>query len=88
MIITIFLQALLESMEQGTVSIAKSGILCSLPARTSIIAAANPLKGRYDKFKTFNENTNISQPLLSRFDLIFLLLDNPDSVRTIILFFS
>ncbi|RLU16133.1 hypothetical protein DMN91_011892 [Ooceraea biroi] len=71
-------QALLESMEQQSVTVAKSGLICSLPARTSILAAANPIGGQYDNSKTVTENLNISQPILSRFDLIFLLVDKPD----------
>ncbi|XP_025270786.1 DNA helicase MCM8 [Camponotus floridanus] len=71
-------QALLESMEQQSVTVAKSGIISSFPARTSILAAANPIGGQYDKSKTITENLNINQPILSRFDLIFLLLDKPD----------
>ncbi|XP_058797982.1 DNA helicase MCM8-like [Phymastichus coffea] len=71
-------QALLEAMEQQSVSVAKSGVIWSLPARTSILAAANPIGGRYDKSKILAKNLNMSQPLLSRFDLIFLLLDQPD----------
>ncbi|XP_051167123.1 DNA helicase MCM8-like [Leptopilina boulardi] len=71
-------QALLEAMEQQCVSVAKSGVLWSLPARTSILAAANPIGGHYNKTKTIRENLNLSQPLLSRFDLVYLLLDNPD----------
>ncbi|KYN33126.1 DNA replication licensing factor MCM8 [Trachymyrmex septentrionalis] len=71
-------QALLESMEQQSITVAKSGIICSLPARISILAAANPIGGQYDKSKTVNENLHISQPILSRFDLIFLLLDKPN----------
>ncbi|KAM0736922.1 DNA helicase MCM8 [Formica fusca] len=71
-------QALLESMEQQRVTVAKSGIISSFPARTSILAAANPIGGQYDKSKTVTENLNINQPILSRFDLIFLLLDKPD----------
>ncbi|XP_044010007.1 DNA helicase MCM8-like [Aphidius gifuensis] len=71
-------QALLEAMEQSRVSVAKSGIICSLPARTSILAAANPIGGRYDRSKSVTENLNLSQPLLSRFDLIYLLLDQPN----------
>ncbi|XP_011304592.1 DNA helicase MCM8 [Fopius arisanus] len=70
-------QALLEAMEQSSVSVAKSGIICSLPARTSIVAAANPIGGKYNKSKSFTDNLNLSEPLLSRFDLIFLLLDVP-----------
>ena len=71
-------QALLEAMEQQSVSVAKSGVIWSLPSRTSILAAANPIGGRYDKSKILSRNLNMSQPLLSRFDLIFLLLDEPD----------
>lgn len=71
-------QALLEAMEQSRVSVAKSGIICSLPARTSILAAANPIGGRYDTSKGVTDNLNLSQPLLSRFDLIYILLDQPN----------
>ncbi|XP_018568092.1 DNA helicase MCM8-like [Anoplophora glabripennis] len=67
--------SLLEAMEQQTISIAKAGILCSLPARTTILAAANPSGGHYNKGKTIAENLKISSPMLSRFDLIFILLD-------------
>lgn len=77
----ILFQALLESMEQQSVTVAKSGIISSFPARTSILAAANPIGGQYDKSKTITENLNINQPILSRFDLIFLLLDKPDKVN-------
>ncbi|XP_076165854.1 DNA helicase MCM8-like isoform X2 [Ptiloglossa arizonensis] len=70
--------ALLESMEQQSVSVAKSGIICSLPTRTSILAAANPISGRFNKSKTVMQNLKMSSPLLSRFDLIFLLLDEPN----------
>ncbi|XP_015587959.1 DNA helicase MCM8 isoform X1 [Cephus cinctus] len=73
-------QALLEAMEQQSVSVAKSGIICSLPARTSILAAANPIGGRYDRSKTVIQNLNMSEPLLSRFDLVFILLDRPNQV--------
>ncbi|XP_057704442.1 DNA helicase MCM8 [Corythoichthys intestinalis] len=71
-------QALLEAMEQQSVSLAKAGIVSSLPARTSVIAAANPIGGHYNRNKTVSENLKMGSPLLSRFDVIFLLLDIPD----------
>ncbi|XP_053384109.1 DNA helicase MCM8-like [Mercenaria mercenaria] len=71
-------QALLEAMEQQSISIAKAGIVCSLPARTSILAAANPVGGHYNKAKTVAENLKMGSALLSRFDLVFILLDKPD----------
>lgn len=67
-----------EVMEQQTISIAKAGITTSLNARTSILAAANPVYGRYNKKLAPHENINLSAALLSRFDLIFLLLDMAD----------
>jgi DNA helicase MCM8 len=49
-------QALLEVMEQQSISIAKGGVICSLPCKTSVLAAANPCSGHYDKTKTVSEN--------------------------------
>ncbi|KAK1131923.1 hypothetical protein K0M31_016068 [Melipona bicolor] len=69
---------LLEAMEQQSISIAKSGIICSLPTRASILAAANPINGRFNRTKTVMQNIKMSIPLLSRFDLTFLLLDEPN----------
>ena len=74
-------QALLEAMEQQSISLAKAGIICSLPARTSILAAANPVGGHYNKAKTVSENLKMGSALLSRFDLVFILLDKPDEER-------
>jgi len=67
-----------EVMEQQTLSIAKAGIICTLNARTSILAAANPIESQWNKSKTITENIQLSPTLLSRFDLIFLLLDPQD----------
>ena len=67
-----------EVMEQQTVSVAKAGIISSLNARTSVLAAANPVGSKYDKKKSIVENIQLPPTLLSRFDLIYLLLDHHD----------
>ncbi|KAF7995852.1 hypothetical protein HCN44_006959 [Aphidius gifuensis] len=64
-----------EVMEQQTLSIAKAGIICQLNARTSILAAANPCESQWNKHKTVVENVMLPHTLMSRFDLIFLMLD-------------
>ena len=73
--------ALHEVMEQQSASIAKGGIVATLNARTSILAAANPMYGKYDPFKNITENVNLPIPLLTRFDLIFVVRDIPTKER-------
>jgi replicative DNA helicase Mcm len=70
--------ALHECMEQQTCSVAKGGIVATLNARTSILAAANPVLGKYDPYRNIADNINLPIPLLTRFDLIFVLRDIPD----------
>ncbi|MEM2145615.1 MAG: minichromosome maintenance protein MCM, partial [Candidatus Jordarchaeaceae archaeon] len=69
--------AIHEAMEQGTVSIAKAGIVATLNARTAILAAANPALGRWNPYKSVAENFKLPATILSRFDLIFVLVDRP-----------
>lgn len=70
--------AIHEAMEQQTISIAKAGIQATLNARTSILAAANPVGGRYNRKTTLRANVNMSAPIMSRFDLFFVVLDECD----------
>jgi len=67
-----------EVMEQQTLSIAKAGIICQLNARTSILAAANPVQSKWDAKQTVTENIQLPPTLMSRFDLVFLILDPQD----------
>lgn len=64
-----------EAMEQQSISISKAGIVASLHARCSVIAAANPRKGRYNNNLTFAQNVNLSDPIISRFDILCIIRD-------------
>eukprot|EP00823_Brevimastigomonas_motovehiculus_P006194 TRINITY_DN5020_c0_g1_i1.p1 TRINITY_DN5020_c0_g1~~TRINITY_DN5020_c0_g1_i1.p1 ORF type:complete len:779 (-),score=182.58 TRINITY_DN5020_c0_g1_i1:71-2386(-) len=73
--------AIHEAMEQQTISIAKAGITTVLNSRCSVLAAANPIFGRYDDLKTPTENIDFQSTILSRFDLIFVVRDIQDPVK-------
>jgi DNA replication licensing factor MCM5 len=68
-------------MEQQTISVAKAGITTVLNSRSSVLAAANPVYGRYDDFKSAGENIDLMTTILSRFDLIFLVRDIREEER-------
>lgn len=70
-----------EAMEQQSISISKAGIITTLQARCAIMAAANPLGGRYNSTLTFSENVDLSEPILSRFDILCVVRDVVDSVQ-------
>jgi len=73
--------AIHEAMEQQTISIAKAGITTILNSRTSVLAAANPIFGRYDDMKTPGENIDFQTTILSRFDMIFIVRDDHNRDR-------
>jgi len=67
--------AIHEAMEQQTITITKAGVKATLHARASILAAANPEKGRYDRTKSLKQNIAMTAPIMSRFDLFFVIVD-------------
>lgn len=73
--------ALHEALEQQTVSIAKAGIMATLNSRCSVLAAANPKFGRFDSYKVLAEQIDLPAPIISRFDLIFVIEDKPNKEK-------
>ncbi len=73
--------ALHEAMEQQTISVAKAGVMATLKSRCALLAAANPKMGRFDKYEPIAPQINLTPALMSRFDLIFVLTDEPDVER-------
>jgi DNA replication licensing factor MCM2 len=69
-----------EAMEQQSISISKAGIVTSLRARCTVIAAANPIGGKYDASLTFSDNVDLTEPILSRFDVLCTVKDHVDPV--------
>lgn len=70
-----------EAMEQQSISISKAGIVATLRARCAVVAVANPTEGRYDPQRTFAQNVNLTDPILSRFDMLCVLKDESDPVQ-------
>jgi DNA replication licensing factor MCM2 len=69
-----------EAMEQQTISISKAGIVATLKARCSVIAAANPINGKYNTSYSFKQNVNLSDPIISRFDVVCVLKDEKSKI--------
>merc|ERR1719343_1338441 len=70
-----------EAMEQQSISISKAGIVATLKARCAVVAVANPTEGRYDPQRTFAQNVNLTDPILSRFDVLCVLRDESDPIQ-------
>ena len=73
--------AIHEAMEQQSISISKAGIVTTLQARCAIIAAANPIRGRYNPTIPFQQNVELTEPILSRFDVLCVVKDTVDPVQ-------
>jgi len=73
--------AIHEAMEQQTISIAKAGITAMLNTKVSVLAAANPVKGKYNDLESINEQIEFQTTILSRFDMIFLIRDKIDTTK-------
>ena len=69
-----------EAMVQQMISVTKAGIQATPNARANVLAAANPIYGRYDRTRTLKANVALSAPILSRFDLFFVVLDECDQL--------
>lgn len=69
-----------EAMEQQSISISKAGIVTTLQARCAVIAAANPIRGRYNSALPFSQNVELTEPILSRFDILCTVRDTVDPV--------
>ncbi|KAI9208361.1 MCM2/3/5 family-domain-containing protein [Polychytrium aggregatum] len=69
-----------EAMEQQSISISKAGIVTTLQARCAVIAAANPIRGRYNPQIPFSQNVELTEPILSRFDILCVVKDTPDPI--------
>jgi DNA replication licensing factor MCM2 len=70
-----------EAMEQQSISISKAGIVTSLRARCAVVAAANPIRGRYNPTIPFQQNVELTEPILSRFDVLCVVKDTVDPVK-------
>eukprot|EP00594_Rhizosolenia_setigera_P006713 CAMPEP_0178940042 /NCGR_PEP_ID=MMETSP0789-20121207/571_1 /TAXON_ID=3005 /ORGANISM="Rhizosolenia setigera, Strain CCMP 1694" /LENGTH=882 /DNA_ID=CAMNT_0020619001 /DNA_START=453 /DNA_END=3101 /DNA_ORIENTATION=- len=74
-------KSILEAMEQQTLSVAKGGHCCKLNTRATVVAVMNPKDSMYNPEKDLQYNINLSPPLLSRFDIVFLMIDNPNRIK-------